>query len=87
MGKVISSEELSPTLHLSECSDGWWLYDSTRGMNLAMHAKSREAAWLELAGYYQHRLASMETAYRTLRDKVESFVEQFVDEHGDSTLD
>lgn len=36
MGKHINSTKLTETLTLSECSDGFWLYDKTRGMNLSM---------------------------------------------------
>lgn len=31
---------LTKTLTLSECSDGFWLYDETRGMNLSMRART-----------------------------------------------
>lgn len=40
MGKHINSTKLTETLTLSECSDGFWLYDKTRGMNLSMRAKN-----------------------------------------------
>ena len=56
MSKVISNTKLSNTLDLSECKDGWWLWDQTRGMNLAMRAKSRDAAFVEALSYYQERL-------------------------------
>ncbi|WPK37415.1 hypothetical protein [Escherichia phage AV123] len=41
MSKVINHKELNPTLSMSECTDGFWLYDDTRGMNLAMREKNR----------------------------------------------
>jgi hypothetical protein len=53
MAKTISHEILSETVAITECTDGLWLYDKTRGMNLAMRAKSRDAAFLEAITYYQ----------------------------------
>lgn len=58
----ISSVNLSDTLHLTEIGPksgdrGFWLYDDTQGMNLAMRATTREAALLEALRYYQTYLA------------------------------
>lgn len=47
MSKVINSKVLTNTLSITECTDGFWLYDETRGMNLSMQAKSEEAAFVE----------------------------------------
>ena len=77
MGKQISSTELSPTLTLSECTDGFWLWDETRGMNLSMKAKTAQAAFVECIGYYQDRLTRVETDHRELSAKVDAFVGQF----------
>lgn len=79
MGKLIASTKLSPTLTLSECSDGWWLYDHTRGMNLSIKAKSPTEAFIEALTYYQGRLSKVERQYQELDEKVLTFVEQFVD--------
>lgn len=81
MAKTISHEILSETVAITECTDGWWLYDKTRGMNLAMRAKSRDAAFLEAITYYQRRLIEVETSYRTLQRKVDCFVGQFVEDY------
>ena len=81
MAKTISHEILSETVAITECTDGWWLYDKTRGMNLAMRAESRDAAFLAAITYYQRRLIEVETSYRTLRRKVDCFVGQFVDDY------
>lgn len=81
MAKTISHEKLSDSVAITECSDGWWLYDETRGMNLAMRAKSRDAALIDAITYYQWRLAELETEHRTLRRKVDCFVGQFVDDY------
>jgi len=80
MGKLISSETLSPTLRLSEQSDGYWLWDETRSMNLSMRAKSGVAALVEALSYYQERLSKVEKEHRELSHKVDAFVAQFVED-------
>lgn len=80
MGKYISHTKLSDTLELTECKDGFWLYDKTRGMNLSMRAKSSTAAFVEALTYYQNRLAKVEKAQRGLQTRVDDFVAQFVNE-------
>lgn len=77
MGKTISSTKLSATLILSECTDGFWLYDETRGMNLSMKAKTPTDAFVEALTYYQRRLTELEEAYWSMKDKVDAFVSQF----------
>lgn len=78
MGKVISSVVLSSKLNLSECTDGYWLYDETRGMNLAMKAKTAQEAFVEALSYYQDRLTTVESDYKELKQKVDAFVSDFV---------
>lgn len=80
MSKVISQTKLTDSLTLSECTDGFWLYDYTRGMNLSMRAKTAQDAFVECIGYYQGRLAEVEENYRGLRSRVDAFVSQFVEE-------
>ena len=80
MGKCISHERLSETLTLSHCNDGFWLYDETRGMNLAMCAASKHSAMLDAIEYYQRRLKEVETAYNSMSGLVNSFVSNFVDD-------
>lgn len=76
--------ELSDTLSLCEYetggSKGFWLYDETRGMNLAMRSKTERSAFLEALEYYQDRLSKVETEYKELRIKVNTFIEQFSEE-------
>ncbi len=80
MSKVLSQREISPTLKLSECVDGFWLYDTTRGMNLAMRSRTDEIALVECITYYQRRLKGVETAYGQLKEQVDEFVSQFTEE-------
>lgn len=79
MSKILNHKNLSETLGLTECTDGFWLYDKTRGMNLAMRAKTAELAFVEALTYYQNRLSKVETEYKELNQKVQGFVEQFQD--------
>ena len=83
MRKSISQIRLSTTLHISECRDGWWLYDETQGMNLGMRAKTRDAAFVEALSYYQRRLTEVEKELAELTAKVDAFVSQFKDEEGE----
>lgn len=82
--KPISSIDLTPTLSLSEYPQtsghrGFWLYDSTRGMNLSMRAKTPQDAFVEALTYYQERLKEVEQNYKELSEKVDAFVAQFVE--------
>lgn len=72
--KPISFTNLSETLNLAECHDGWWLWDDTRGMNLSMKAKTSEVAFVEALTYYQRRLKEVEKELATLNAHVELFV-------------
>ena len=76
MSKTLTHTKLSPTLALSECTDGFWLWDQTRGMNLSMRAKSSNDAFVEALHYYQRRLSEVEQAYKELSTKVDAFVSQ-----------
>lgn len=82
MSKVINYTVLSKSLSISECTNGFWLYDETRGMNLAMQEKTAEAAYLKALEYYQERLKEVENNYQNLKEKVDHFVGQFVDDDG-----
>ena len=83
MSKVISYKALTKSLSISECTNGFWLYDETRGMNLAMQEKTAEAAYLKAQEYYQERLKEVENNYQNLKEKVDHFVGQFVDDDDD----
>lgn len=76
--------ELSETLEMCEYKSGghtgFWLYDTTREMNLSMRAKSETEAFVEALHYYQGRLTEIEQEHKALRNKVDAFVLQFVED-------
>lgn len=76
MPRLIEVKLRTPTLTLSQLTDGWWLWDATRQMNLSMHAPSPEEAFIETISYYQRRLTQVEEELKTLKLKVEAFVEE-----------
>jgi hypothetical protein len=77
--------KLSETLTLCEYEagrdKGFWLYDKTRGMNLAMRSKTDTDAFVSALAYYQNRLTKVETSYRELKTNVDEFVERFAEDH------
>ena len=81
MGKTINVEKLSETITLTEQTDGWWLYDNTRGMNIGMREESRDKAFLKAICYYQKRLSEVEQKHKQLSKRVESFIGQFIEDY------
>ena len=78
MAKSISSRVfLSGNLTLTECTDGYWLYDKTRGMNLSMKAKTSEDAFVECISYYQTRLNEVENTLNSVQSRVDDFMNSF----------
>lgn len=75
--------DLTPTLSLAERHDGFWLYDETRGMNLAMKARTSTDAFVEALTYYQGRLQGVESELRDLSKKVEAFIGSIAQDHED----
>ena len=71
---------MGPKLHLTECTDGYWLYDEAKGWNLSMRAKTAEKALVEALTYYQEKLPEVEAELNELREKVANFINQFVTE-------
>jgi len=80
MSKVIKNRKLTDDLMISECSDGYWLYDYTRGMNLAMKAKTPEDAFVEAITYYQKRLTKVEGEFNKLNQTVNDFIDSVSDD-------
>jgi hypothetical protein len=90
LGKhAISTKDLTDTLNVTECRAhggkpaGYWLYDTTQGMNLSMGAPSVEAALVEALTYYQKRLADVQRNHKELSAKVTAFVDQFKEDDDD----
>lgn len=77
--KVIRSIKLTDTLTITECKDGYWLYDETRGMNLSMRAKTEQDAYVKAITYYQKRCAEIEQKKKKLYDSVNNFIESLSD--------
>lgn len=80
MAKVISHRMINASTTITECNNGWWLYDENRGMNLAMKAKSEVEALIEALEYYQRRSKKLDSDYKDLKSKVDLFVNQFIKE-------
>ena len=62
------------TLSLTECNDGYYLYDTVLGQNIAMRAKSEQDALIEAILFYQKNLTETRKSYKELNDKVEDFI-------------
>lgn len=92
------SEHINDSLCLTNCTHtyvdtkgvtkpggehGWWLYDETFGMNLAMRAETEKAALIEALLYYQKRFIQERTMHENLQLKVNSFLVQFPDKEVD----
>lgn len=81
--KSIRNIKLTDNLTLSECKDGYWLYDYTRGMNLSMRAKTQEDAFVEAITYYQKRTKKIEDELKKLNESVSVFINSVSDEDED----
>lgn len=80
MGKVIKCVFKSETLSLHETTTGFYLWDDVVGMNIAMNSKTEQEAFIEALLYYQNRLSVVSAKYKTLQNKVDSFLCQFEQE-------
>lgn len=83
--KILEQIDISDTINLVHIDKGhgdagWWLWDETRGMNLAMKAKSEREAFSDALEYYQRRLKEVESAHKCLSSRVDAFVSQFTDD-------
>lgn len=75
--KAISTRVINDVTKIANYTDknqGFWLYDTNRGMNLSMRAESEEDALIDALEYYQRRLVKVEDRDKALRDKVEGFL-------------
>ena len=78
MGKVIRKIFKIDTLSLHETTDGFYLYDYVLSMNIAMHTKTEQEAYIEALTYYQKRLQKVKKDYKELDNKVQNFLSQVV---------
>jgi hypothetical protein len=79
MGKWIRNVFSTDTLTLSECTDGYYLYDEVIGFNTVMRAKTEQEACIKAITDYQKNYSSLQKDYKELYTKVESFVTQFIE--------
>lgn len=73
------------TISLTKCPEGrgdngYWLYDKTVGINLAMRAKTEQEAFTKAIEFHQNRYKKIEKEYADLKNKVENFVGLFVED-------
>lgn len=66
--------ELTKTIKIAHRHDGYWLWDDTRQMNLAMRASSEQEAFVRALTYYQNRLTQVEAAHKKLKEQVDAFL-------------
>lgn len=78
--KAIKTIKLTNNLSMSECKDGYWLYDYTRGMNLSMREKTEDAAFVEAITYYQKRTKKLEAELKKLNQSIDVFIESIKSE-------
>jgi hypothetical protein len=83
MGDVIRHVFKIDTFTLTECADGYYLYDKVIGMNISMRAKTEQDAYIEALLYYQKTLATAKAHYRELDSIVENFISQIRGESED----
>ena len=74
MRAQISSQKLTETLTLIQWSDGYWIYDKTLCMHIAVKAPTAQAAATTAFAYYQRRLQQSEDKLNDLKSKVDFFV-------------
>lgn len=67
-------------LTLTECKDGFWLYDESRGMNISMRAKTERDAFIEALTYYERTLNKTKEENKVLENKVEVILELLQDD-------
>ena len=78
MAKFIRNVFKNDTLHLYECNDGYVLYDDIIGYNIVIRAKTEQDAFVEALLTHQKYLKQLKLEHKTLKDKVDDFVCQFI---------
>ena len=57
--------------------EGFWIYDKSQGMNIALSAKTEQEAFVMALYYYQKRLTKLESEFKILQNKVYNFLNDF----------
>ena len=78
--KADKQTKLTDAITLSEIlpghpDSGFWLYDATVGMNLAMRKESEISAILKALTYWKQRYLQLENEHNQLTKIVDNFVE------------
>lgn len=81
MAKFIKKIFKNDNFSLSECNDGFYLYDYIAKMNIVMRAKNEQEAYMQALLYYQKKLSILKSNHEDLQGKVQTFISQFVDEN------
>lgn len=81
MGKLVRNTVKTDTLTLTECTDGYYLWDNIAGFNIAVHAKDEQQAFIEGLEYYQRYHTKLQKEYKELNNKVNSFLCQFSEDN------
>ena len=66
---------------MSECNDGFYLYDYVIQMNISMRAKTEQDAFIEALMYYQKSLQETKKNLKDIEDKVYNFIGKFDNEN------
>jgi len=77
MGRAIRNVFKTDTLTLTECTDGYYLWDNVASFNIAIHAKSEQQALIDGLNYYQNYHSKLKKEHKDLNDKVQNFLSQF----------
>jgi hypothetical protein len=70
----INITHISSTLYLTEHKDGFWLWDDTLEMNIALREKTKEDALYQALTFYQSRSNQLEEKYDNLHNAVDKFL-------------
>ena len=80
--KAIRSVKLTDSLTLSECKDGFWLYDYTQGYNIAVRAKTEQEAFVQALKFYQKYYFKERDENTFIITKLSEFIESVKDIDG-----
>jgi hypothetical protein len=74
------TDTLSITEYKTSGAKGFWLFDRTQGMNLAMQARSERDAFVQALGYYQRQLSIAKGRLQKLDKAVNNFINEIEEE-------